>query len=137
MTKTKLKTQPHVLGEAAQAADDVLRRLAELHTIVKSSHDNDTEAEEYIYEEYRALQEPMAKLFLPLVNTLVRAGLITMQFRDDLKDKELYLRDWKSIGVDPDVTYLNGNIFIEGHYVSTACPRLNSDGTPNVGKSES
>jgi TIR domain len=86
-----------------------LQRMRMLNAIFKTDED----AEEDLFTEYRGMLEEMVAVFLPLVNLLVKAGLLTANMNiEDIEDIYRY----SSLTGEPTAVFDNGNIWIDTEY---------------------
>ena len=86
-----------------------LQRMRMLNAIFKTDED----AEEDLFTEYRGVLEEMVAVFLPLVNLLVKAGLLTANMNiEDIEDIYRY----SSLTGEPTAVFDNGNIWIDTEY---------------------
>jgi hypothetical protein len=86
-----------------------LQRMRMLNAIFKTDED----AEEDLFAEYRRMLEEMVAVFLPLVNLLVKAGLLTANMNiEDIEDIYRY----SSLTGEPTAVFDNGNIWIDTEY---------------------
>jgi hypothetical protein len=92
----------------SQSVTDKLARMRLLNGVLRSEERPDD-----LISEYRALQEEMVHTFIPLIDTLVRAGLITVNV--DLEDVD-GLRKFTTVFGDPAFVFENGNIWIDSKH---------------------
>jgi len=73
----------------------------------------DEDAEEDLFAEYRGMLAEMVAVFLPLVNLLVKAGLLTANMNiEDIED----IYRFSSLTGEPTAVFDNGNIWIDTEY---------------------
>lgn len=93
-------------------SDDIkknLQRMRELNAIFKT----DEFAEEELYEEYRTIQSKMVSVFIPIVELMVKAELITVNIEVDENDD---MNEYTNISGDPTCVFDNGNIWIDSEH---------------------
>lgn len=97
------------VSERILIPDDIkekLQRMRMLNAIFKTDED----AEKDLFIEYRGMLEEMVAVFLPLMNLLVKAGLLTANMNiDDIEDIYRY----SSLTGEPTAVFDNGNIWID------------------------
>ena len=80
-----------------------------LNAIFKTAED----AEEDLFDEYKAMLEEMVATFLPRVSMLAKAGILTANLNiEDIEDIYRY----SSLTGEPTVVFDNGNIWIETEF---------------------
>ena len=88
---------------------DKLQRMRMLNAIFKTAED----AEEDLFDEYKAMLEEMVATFLPRVSMLAKAGILTANLNiEDIEDIYRY----SSLTGEPTVVFDNGNIWIETEF---------------------
>jgi hypothetical protein len=110
------------------AAKDKLHRMKELDALIEKHGDCDDPRMEAAFAEYRALLAEMVPLFLPLVQELADAGLLTCSM--GLEGSEDKIADYRDINGHPTEVFDNGNIWLacdwagEGGITKEASERL-------------
>ena len=104
MTGNKVNSSDRIL--VPDDIKDKLQRMRMLNAIFKTDED----AEEDLFAEYREMLEEMVAVFLPLVNLLIKAGLLTANMNiEDIEDIYRY----SSLTGEPTAVFDNGNIWID------------------------
>jgi len=88
-----------------------LRRLTELQAMIHYLGDNTPEE---VFTEYRGLAEPLVQEYLPLVQWLARAGLLTLNVREEAL-AEVIKGGYIAAAFDCRDAWDNGSIWLEGH----------------------
>lgn len=89
--------------------NEKLQRMRMLNAIFKTDED----AEEDLFAEYRGTLEEMVTIFLPLVNLLAKAGLLTTNMNiEDIED----IHRHSTLSGEPTAVFENGNIWIDTEY---------------------
>jgi hypothetical protein len=108
MTTEQLKEQPGF--SLSPDVADKLKRMWVLNAALKSDEGEELMFDDEFMEEYRSLQEEMVPMFLPLVQQLVRAGLLTMTIDiDGIKE----LDQFSSLDGEGVEVFNNGIIWVK------------------------
>jgi hypothetical protein len=111
-----------------------LYRMKELNALLEKHGDEDDPRMEKAFEEYRTLQAEMVPLFLPLVQQLVDAGLLTCAM--DIgggSETEITIGDYTDLTAAPVQVFDNGNIWLhcewagEGELTEEAAKRAEAE----------
>lgn len=89
-----------------------LERMAELNALLITADTNDWALSDGVLEEYRHLQTGMVDTFLPLVQTLMRAGLLTLSFND--LNGNVLANKYASASCQVDSVVESGSILLMG-----------------------
>lgn len=95
-------------------SEDVKKNLEKMKSL-NDIFETDEFTEGELYEEYRSLLEEMVPVFMPIVEYMIEAGLITTNIEVD-EDEEDDMNKYLYISGDPKYVFDNGNIWISGNY---------------------
>jgi hypothetical protein len=110
--------------ELTPSQERLLARMRAIEGILHREADALGMEAEPLYEEYRTLQAEAVPIFLPLVEKLVRAGLITISIDADPEDSfSTSDATYFSVTGDPNQVFENGNIWISGSHCGGGCSR--------------
>jgi hypothetical protein len=89
----------------------MLERMRIINALAKT--DEEALFDDDLMNEYRAIQEEMVAVFMPLVKLIVKAGLLTMSINiDDIDSIDHY----STLTGEPTAVFDNGNIWIDTEY---------------------
>src|SRR2546421_535044 len=88
-----------------------LDRMPAIQSILDLEREEYDETTESLFAEYRALQDHLVPVFLPVVSTLAAAGLWTLDV--DLEGVE-NIEQYSHVTGEPKAVFDNGNISISG-----------------------
>jgi len=101
-----------ILSERVSIPDDIKRKLQRMR-MLNAIFKTDEDVEEELLSEYREMLDEMVAVFLPLVNSLVKAGLLTANMNiEDIED----IYRFSSLTGEPTAVFENGNIWIDTEY---------------------
>lgn len=96
-------------SEGIPIPDDIMDKLLRMR-MLNAIFKTDEDAEEDLFAEYREMLEEMVAVFLPLVDLLVKAGLLTANMNiEDIEDIYRY----SSLTGEPTAVFDNGNIWFD------------------------
>jgi hypothetical protein len=101
-----------------------LMRMYELKCVIAQAPDGCND--EAVCDEYRSLLPSMGEQFLPLVDMLVKAGLISMVIDNRSGQNEQMSSECIFMGIEPKAVFENGNITISGADCNMSMPRHRS-----------
>lgn len=90
---------------------EMLERMRIINALAKT--DEEALFDDDLMNEYRAIQEEMVDVFMPLVKLLVKAGLLTMSINIDDIDS---IDNYSTLTGEPTAVFDNGNIWIDTEY---------------------
>ena len=111
-----------------QISGHTLAKLERMRFLV-AVIEREESCEEDIYAEFRSLQEAMVEEFMPVVEKLTRAGLLTVAIDDP--GYEYLTKQYDSISGEAITAFNNGNIWIAARSVSGACYRKKEHQVPD------
>ena len=96
---------------------DKLNRMRAINTLIRG--DEEYAFDDKLMAEYIALKDEMVELFMPIVNSLCKAGLLTVFIEevDQIPDLDTY----SSLTGEPVDVFDNGNIWIASEYSGGTC----------------
>ena len=113
-TITSVHSKPTRESNKVPIPKDVVEMLERMR-IINALAKTDEEAlfDDDLMNEYRAIQEEMVAVFMPLVKLIVKAGLLTMSINiDDIESIDNY----STLTGEPTAVFDNGNIWIDTEY---------------------
>ena len=90
---------------------EMLERMRIINALAKT--DEEALFDDDLMNEYRAIQEEMVDVFMPLVKLIVKAGLLTMNINIDDIDS---IDNYSTLTGEPTAVFDNGNIWIDTEY---------------------
>jgi hypothetical protein len=88
---------------------DKLERMRHLNSVIKTQE----RPEDDLVAEHGALRADLARTFIPLIEQLAEAGLLTLNINiEDIDD----IQRFSTLFGEPTVVFENGNIWIDGKH---------------------
>lgn len=116
-----------------QLSKDVAEKLEKMRLLnAVIHHDEEAVFDDDLMDEYRGLQEALVEEFMPLMEKLSKAGLLTVSIGnfldDDAPPDEHFGDEYTSVSGEPMKVFQNGNIVLHADEVSGATCRQKKAG---------